>query len=372
MGRSRGDKFSSLFALAFFIAAGIISFNYISNISADIEQEAAVSPFKSTDFSSLKNFSDSTWTAFTNLGDTTAKISGGKLKIINYGDVYSTMLSQPVILSAGNKYKITINYTLNESTGFSVRYGLVSNNLIGQPIFSRQIDSSAKEASFEYEARDITPISFQYFRILGIGEFDLKKITIEEISNSQTATNAPTISSPTATPVPQTTSTATFISSETQYQIDPGWNLFGSDKAIDSKTFTNFGLSVYTTGKNGWEAIKPSDKDTNFVINAGTGVYVLNETDSPIAVTLLESNRAITTEAVRGWNILYNKNQSDYEDINISLDEKQTSIKNLMASGEMSKYAYLAETSEPTDLTKVNLQKYNTIEAGKIVWVYLF
>lgn len=379
MKKSKSDKFSSFFALAFLAVAGIIAFAYVNEISADVENQTTVSSKKESDFSTVSDFSKSSWTAFSNLGDAIAKISDKKLAVVNYGTIYSTTLSQPVTFTLGEKYRISISYEIKEGDNLEVKYGVVTENLIGKPDFTSLLDPDTNEVSFEYEPKDISPISFQYFRLLGSGELDLKKITIEEeISSSSTPQSALESATPTPAPtqtqtiIETTTATAEIAKTGISYEIKPGWNLFGTDQPVDSRSFTNLGLSVYTANNNGWKIAQRKDSGSDYSILPGTGAYIYNGSEDTIDAELLEGDDASLPSLTKGWNILYTSRAKSTSDIEISLNNDQISLEKLVEDGTISKYAYLSQSDNPSELVKTNLQKYTSVDSGKIIWVYLF
>lgn len=382
MNRPKKDRVSVLFAVFLFVGAGIISLNYINNISADIERGAEISPFKATDFSLVNSFDSSSWTALSNLGDENPVIYSGSLVIANTKEKYSTIISQPVMLSSGKKYKVSVQYKIkNPSADFSVKYGLVLNDLISKPVFNGDLKNDGGGAEFELQIDQSSPVMFQYFRVLGQGEFDLSSIKIEDAAQEQIPSPTEVVSAtpeitatvePTRTVTPITTNTAISTISGAKFEAKPGWNLFGSDRATDTKSFTDFGLSVYTISGDGWKTAKPGQANSNFFIPQNTGVYIANEKDSNVEVILKQSEDPAPSGTVKGWNIIYTTAPTDVSKLSINVDGNEKALSELISAGKMSKYAYLIDPNKPENLTKVNIEKYSTIQASRIVWVYLF
>ncbi len=379
MDKPKSDKISILFAVALFVGASLISLKYIGDISADIENGAAISPFKLTDFSIIDDFSKSSWMAFSNLGDETPPITDGRLEIINQDTKYQSMLAQPLMMSVNKKYKIDIQYEIKPVGDFSVKYGLVSDNIIGKPIFSSDLDANKTEIEFEYISKVPTPLSFQYFRSLGSGEFDLQSIKIEEVSDDQTVLPSPTpiasatldvTTTPTATPA----QTVTTVTGEPlgKYSVNPGWNPFGYNQSVSSASFTSVGLSVYKTGPDGWVIAKPNDKGSNFAIAKGSAVYISNETGQTLEVSLSPADLETPVELIRGWNILFSQDSTDSSELKARLNGEEKSLSDLIGGNKASKYIYSVNPAKPNDLIKINLEKYPKVGAGQVLWIYLF
>lgn len=370
------DKLGFLVVLVLLIGASFVALKYVGYISADIVKKAETSPLSETDFSLENNFSDTSWVAFSNLGDETPKISDGTLKIANTKTKYSTILAQPIILSSGTKYNISISYQAKaKSSDFSVRYGLVQNNLISKPIFVSNLDAAKKDIHFEYEPLENSPFSFEYFRVLGEGSFSLASIKIEKLDK---ATEKTVVSaSPTNTIKTEETTTPQIAASPAgesgePYMVSVGWSAFGSDKTISSESFTKFGLSVYSASEEGWKIAKSSNSNSDFDITANTGVYLLNESDDPINVTLRQVESGTKPELKQGWNLYYSDKESNLSEVIFENDNKQISLADLLKDGKVSKNIYEVGLGEVAQMSKLNLEKIQNLGSKKIVWIYLF
>lgn len=378
MRRTKSNKLSVLFAAVLFVGAGIISINYIAGVSADIERGATVSPLKATDFSLSKDFTQTSWIAFSNFGDESPAIVNGSLKIINSPGKYSSLLSQPIMLSSGSQYTVSIEYEIkNSGDDFSVKYGVVLNNLVDKPIYSSEIDKTKKSASFDFQVNAASPVSFQYFRVLGQGEFDLATIKIEEKVSQEATETVATVSPIQATPTPAISATATTTQitqaiTGPSYEVAAAWSPFGSDKSVDTKSFTEKGLSVYAVAEEGWKIAKPSDKNSNFIVPKGIGVYISNEKEMPVSVNLLQTDETTKPSTFKGWNILYSATGASSSELKINVDGADRTLLDSVQNNRISKYVYIVDPSKPQDLTKLNIEKYQSIGPDKIIWVYLF
>lgn len=379
MGKSRSDKISVFFATLLFAGASLISLRYIGNISADIENGAATSPLKLTDFSAVRDFSESSWISFSNIGDESPPIEDDSLKITNDDAIYQNMLAQPLMLSVDKKYKIYIKYKIDSLEDFSVKYGFVAENIIGKPIFTHSLDSTKQETILKYTNKIATPLTFQYFKSTGKGQFALREVRIEEILEEQALTPTPSpekSSTPEKTVSPNKDQSPRATNSQAEplekISIKQGWNPFGYNKPIDTASFTSSGLSVYSVGLSGWIVAKPNNKDSDFSIEAGKAVYVLNESGRAIDVSLFPATDEAKSELKAGWNILFSAEPTNPNDRRVKFEGEEKSLADLIKESKASKYIYSVDPAKPNDLIKINLEKYPKLGAGQVLWIYLF
>ncbi|OQA52463.1 MAG: hypothetical protein BWY43_00530 [candidate division WS2 bacterium ADurb.Bin280] len=353
----------------FFAIAIVLSLRHIAAISSDIENGANIDPVKMTDFTRNGAYDKSSFILFSNTSSNEILSSDQNgLKIINLQDKYSSFLAQPVILQKDVKYKITLEYQMVGANGdLSATYGIVIGELIGKPIFSQSISKDKNNDSFEFTMSETTPIAFQYIRVLGEGQFVLRSIMLEE-SGGGNFTQPPS-EQQTATPSSKEKSSP---DAEDLLIIKNGWSAYGAREAIETKVFTQKNISVYQMEGEGWKVAKSTDKNSDFTIQKGRGVYLLNENGKQIELeeSFIESNEKIV--AGKNWNILFSEDKSRTNQLTFDLDGGQTNLDEALGESKIAKFAYLIDPQLSSNMTKIDLEKIKEIPSGNLIWFYVF
>jgi len=353
----------------FFAIAIVLSLRHIAAISSDIENGAAIDPVKMTDFTRKGAYDKSSFILFSNTSskeNLTSDQNG--LKITNFQDKYSSFLAQPVILQKDTKYKASLEYEMiGDKENFSATYGVVIGDFIGEPLFSQNISRDQNNTSFEFVMSEITPISFQYIRVLGEGQFVLRSIFLEELGDVK----LPDSSNKQKTEV-ITGNDESLSDQKDLLTVESGWNPYGAKEAIETKIFTQKNIGVYLMQSDGWKIAKPIDKNSNFTIPEGQGVYLLNETGSEVEVELSSSQSSDIIKAGKNWNILFSGDKSKTNEIVFELEGAITDIEKAVAEGKIAKFAYLINPQTPSDMTKLDFNKIKDIPSNNLIWFYVF
>lgn len=371
MKKNTAQKIEIAVVVVFFVCCVIFSLRYLAGVSADIENGAAVSPVKITDFTRLNAYDKSSFIVFSNISSDDVLNDANGLNILNIADKYSTILAEPVILQKDKDYKTTIEFSSTyHDEDFSINYGVVEGDLIGKPIYSAPLDLDQGRAVLQFKIERASPMMFQYLRVLGEGKVTLQSIMLEEIitappektENSGNIDQAADIT-PQETPEAKT--------AENTLSVPTGYTPYGTSESLDSEIFTKLNLSVYLMQEDGWKIAKPREKDSNFTIPARQGVYLQNETGVEVNVTLEKSSQALSPQIGKSWNVLFSTRGQKLDDFALEYDAF-SSLAQGIDQGKISKYGYLIDPSSPSDMTKIDFSKIRDLPENHLVWIYVF